>query len=100
MGTKLSDRGLTDAEIRALKAQAERFDVSDAGTPGLTLRVWPTGAKRWSVWYRTNDGRPRRLSLGRVVPIVVNGLLGTLRIAPDDRVDDELMLLERGLDLA
>lgn len=57
--------GLTDAEIKALKPRATRYDVADTGTAGLTLRVWPTGAKRWSVWYRKVDGTTRRLSLGR-----------------------------------
>jgi integrase len=59
------DRALTDAEIRNLEPRAVRFDVADGDVPGLELRVWPNGTKRWCLRYRRKDGAARRLSLGR-----------------------------------
>ena len=55
---------LTDKGIAALKPRTKRFEVTDSAAPGLTLRVWPNGARKWSVWYRVPGGS-RRLALGR-----------------------------------
>lgn len=41
------------------------FIVVDEILPGFELRVRPTGAKIWYYRYRANDGRQRRLVLGR-----------------------------------
>ena len=54
--------GLTDLEIRNLKAKKSRFDVDDGR--GFFLRVLPSGEKSWHVRY-TIDGERKRMTLGR-----------------------------------
>ncbi len=54
---------LTDGGIRALEPKRARYEVGDEGN-ALRLRVWPNGAKKWSVVYRRADGVQRRLTLG------------------------------------
>lgn len=54
---------LTDRGIRGLKPRAKQFEVSDPKTAGLTLRVLPSGAKRWSFRFR-NGSRWGRIALG------------------------------------
>jgi integrase len=54
----LSDRG-----IRALQPARTAHDIRDGGTPGLILRVLPSGQKQFSVRYRI-QGKQRRLLLG------------------------------------
>jgi integrase len=51
----------TAKSIKPTSARAEYFD---AEVPGLALRVSPTGAKSWTVFYR-HRGRLRRLTIGR-----------------------------------
>jgi integrase len=56
---------LTDAWLRALAPPTSgRLEVLDARTPGLMLRVTPTGAATWCVRARTRDGRQTRPKLG------------------------------------
>lgn len=54
---------LTDRSIRALKPQARQYEVADAKTPGLALRVQPSGTKAWAYRYRIGSAF-RRISLG------------------------------------
>lgn len=54
---------LTARTVTTLKATGCRTDVFDTLTPGLALRISPTGAKSWGVLYRSH-GRFRRLTLG------------------------------------
>jgi integrase len=56
---------LTDHTIRKLEPRAERYEVADGDEPGLRLRVYPSGARAWSFWYRRSDGAARRIKLGR-----------------------------------
>jgi integrase len=60
---------LTDAAIKkAAKTAAEtgnRLDLSDAGLPGLWLRVAPTGGRSWVLSCRDNLGATRRFPLGQ-----------------------------------
>ncbi len=53
---------LTDKMIRGYSTQ-RRLDVWDARVTGLVLRVTPSGAKSWSVFYRFS-GQQRRYKLG------------------------------------
>jgi integrase len=57
---------LDDNVLRQLKPSAERVELADGTTPptGLRLRIYPTGAKVWSVWYRTKGGQQRRHRIG------------------------------------
>jgi integrase len=55
----------TDAAVRSLKPQGERFYlVWDAKLPGLALAVHPTGRKVWKCIYSFH-GKPRWLTLGK-----------------------------------
>jgi len=53
-------------KLDALKAPSSgRLAVHDKKTPGLILRVTPTGAKTFSLFRRVKDGVPLRVTLGR-----------------------------------
>lgn len=54
----------TDRQILALKPRDKPYEVSIAQSRGLTLRVFPTGAKYFELRYTTTGGARRRLSLG------------------------------------
>ena len=56
-------QNLTVRSIEALKPTAKRYEVFDALTPGLAIRVTPSGHKSWVLLYRYH-GRLRRLTLG------------------------------------
>jgi integrase len=68
---------LTDTQVRNLKPTGKRQEISDAGLPGLELRVSAKGIKTWAVRYRVRGqgvaggkrvaqlaGDKRRLTLG------------------------------------
>ena len=56
----------TKEKLDALKAPlGGRRAVHDAKTPGLILRVTPTGAKTFSLFRRVKGGEPFRETLGR-----------------------------------
>jgi hypothetical protein len=55
---------LTVRGILALKSRTKRYEVFDALTPSLAIRVTPSGHKSWALYYR-HHGRQRRLTLGR-----------------------------------
>src|SRR4051794_22218426 len=56
---------LTDALIRTLKAPLKgRYQVSDARSRGLSLRVSALGEKSWGFRYHDASGRLQRLTLG------------------------------------
>ena len=45
-------RRLTRTVLEALKPAAEPYVIRDSETPGLTLRVAPSGLKTWRIEYR------------------------------------------------
>lgn len=53
----------TELHVKNLKPRATRYEVTDSGCRGLTLRVSPAGHKTWSYVYR-RDGRLQRVGLG------------------------------------
>jgi integrase len=56
---------LTDRAVSSAKAAAgRRIEISDTRTPGLVLRVSPSGRKTWVLRYRTRSDRQMRLTLG------------------------------------
>src|SRR5512145_2918297 len=57
-------QNLTVRSIEALKPAAKRYEIFDALTPGLAIRITPSGHKSWVLLYR-HHGRLRRLTLGR-----------------------------------
>lgn len=57
---------LTNRDVEALRRiPGKRREVSDDDTPGLSVRVSPSGVKSWMLRYTAKDGRRRKLSLGR-----------------------------------
>jgi integrase len=59
-------RILNDTTIRGLKPPATgRVDYFDDATPGLSLRVTAQNVRTWTVFYRDQHGRQKRLTLGR-----------------------------------
>lgn len=54
----------TDRQIAALKQAAARYERSIAGARGLSLIVYPTGAKTFVLRYVALQGERRRLVLG------------------------------------
>jgi hypothetical protein len=57
---------LTMAAVQKMRPGAERIVVSDAGCPGLSLIIQPSGVKSWQMRFRQPDGSLMRLTLGRV----------------------------------
>ena len=51
---------LTDTAIKALKAQAKRYFITD--DRGLSLEVYPTGGMAWRYRYRLN-GKLEKVAL-------------------------------------
>ena len=57
---------LTDTSIARLRPESREYTVWDTRTPGLGVRVRPSGGKSFVLLHKT-DGRSRRTSLGAVV---------------------------------
>jgi integrase len=59
---------LTSAAVKKYAATAERREIPDARASGLYLIVQakPSGAKSWALRFRRPDGRPAKMSIGRV----------------------------------
>jgi integrase len=59
---------LTAAAVLKYAPQAKRREIADSKGPGLYLVIQPkpTGTKTWAVRFRRPDGRPAKLTLGKV----------------------------------
>ena len=59
---------LTSAAVRKYTAQSKRREIPDAMAPGLHLVIQPkpSGTRSWALRFRRPDGRPAKLTLGRV----------------------------------
>jgi integrase len=57
---------ITKATIKAAKPQAEKYLIWDEQTPGLAVRVMPSGVKSWVYKYRTIEGVQQWRTIGRV----------------------------------
>jgi integrase len=67
--SSMPTRKLTDLFVDRVKPPAKGRDAYfDASTPGLALRVTPSGAKSWCLFYRLN-GRQRLFTIGPYPPI-------------------------------
>src|SRR4051812_10683283 len=82
---------LTARTVKSIKPTSTRVEYFDTEVPGLALRVSPTGAKSWTVFYR-HRGRLRRLTIGSAKAIT----LAKARI----RARDELHSASKGADPA
>jgi integrase len=58
---------LTDSQIRGFLPGPTKYEKRDGLSRGLTLVVYPSGAKQWTVRYRA-QGKQRRLILGDFGP--------------------------------
>jgi hypothetical protein len=59
-------RIINDTTIRSIKPPAAgSLDYFDDLTPGLSLRVTANDVRTWTVFYRDQNGRQKRLKLGR-----------------------------------
>jgi integrase len=59
---------LTVPAVKKYAAQAHRREIPDSRAPGLYLVIQPkpTAAKSWALRFRRPDGRPAKMTLGRV----------------------------------
>jgi integrase len=55
----------TDREILALKPRDKRYEVSVSDARGLTIRVYPNGERMFEYRYVADNGKRRRMALGR-----------------------------------
>ena len=53
----------TNASIKALKTESERYEAWEENGKGFGIRVSPVGRKSWIYMYRF-EGRARRMTLG------------------------------------
>ena len=60
----MATQALTARSVESLKPLPTRYEIFDALTPGLAIRVTPSSHKSWVLFYR-HHGRLRRLTLGR-----------------------------------
>lgn len=60
---KVTAAPLSDSGIRSARPKAVAYELRDGFARGLTLRVWPSGRKQWTLRYRAS-GKQRRLDLG------------------------------------
>ena len=60
----MATQALTARSVESFKPLRTRYEVFDALTPGLAIRVTPRGHKSWVLFYRSL-GRLRRFTIGR-----------------------------------
>ena len=63
---------LTDALVKSLPTKDGDYWVSDI-TPGLKLRVWPSGERAWYFRYRPQGKGPQKIQLGSFRLLSVRG---------------------------
>jgi integrase len=59
-------KALTAAAVERLKPAEERREIPDGGCAGLYLVIQPSGVKSFALRFRRPNGRPAKLTLGRV----------------------------------
>ena len=70
MRTNLTPAGIRAAS-RSAAASKRRAELNDPATPGLNLRITPSGRGTWTWMGRDADGRVRRFGLGHVPTISI-----------------------------
>ena len=70
MRTNLTPAGIR-AAIRGAAASKRRVELNDPATPGLNLRIAPSGRATWTWMGRDADGRVRRFGLGHIPTISI-----------------------------
>ena len=87
---------LTDAGIARLRPDAREYTVWDTRTPGLGVRVRPSGGKSFVLLHKT-DGRSRRASLGAVAARCVDAVRRECHAAIAEGAPDAAMKPEAPL---
>jgi integrase len=72
MRIKLTDQAINKAGKDA-EADGERRELSDAGCPGLRIRITPNGTRSWVLGMRDKLGNPRRFPLGNHPTLGISG---------------------------
>jgi len=57
---------LTAAAVERFRPAKDRREIPDGGCPGLYLIIQPSGAKSWALRFRRPNGKPAKLTLGKV----------------------------------
>jgi Arm DNA-binding domain len=57
---------LTSAAVERFRPNKDRREIPDGGCPGLYLIIQPSGAKSWALRFRRPNGKPAKLTLGKV----------------------------------
>jgi integrase len=57
---------LSETIIKKAQPESERYELSDTETPGLKLRVSPTGVKSFVLMYRNKDLKRCRYTIGKL----------------------------------
>jgi integrase len=90
---------LTAEFVERAKPSAQLTEIRDAKSPGLALRITPSGAKSWTLRYRLASGRQRRISLGRYPAVSLakarDRALATLTAVAEDKDPAEEKRRER-----
>jgi integrase len=55
----------TEVKLRAASARSKEYTINDPKTPGLSLKITPTGRKVFVFRYRSEYSRQRKLNIGR-----------------------------------
>jgi integrase len=75
--------------VERAKPSSRLIEIRDAKSPGLALRITPSGSKSWTLRYRLASGRQRRISLGRYPAVSLakarDRALATLTAVAEDR---------------
>jgi hypothetical protein len=70
---------LTGQKAESFRPETAPYRVPDARAKGLALRVAPSGGKSWDLSYRVKrSGKVKRLSLGRVGDVSLEGASGAI----------------------
>ena len=63
---KRSTTRLIASEVDKLTPTEQRYTIGDRDIPGFEVRVSSTGAKTFSITYRTHDGKRERYTIGQL----------------------------------
>ena len=62
---------LTDALALAARPREREYAIHDIALQGFMLRVQPNGVRSWVLRFR-RDGKPRRVTLGKLDAVKAN----------------------------
>ena len=74
---------LTDAVVKSLSKRDNDYFISDT-TPGLRIRVWPSGEKVWYFIYRPRGKDPQKIKLDSFKILSVRGARNRVKKTQSD----------------